>query len=99
MTVVYIKIQRLVLLWIKFLNFRLRLCPGYFLSVDLTEDLSIRMQIILSQEKNIQRLKELVQNLREQLVQCRGSNNTIDGISNSPTADAIELERKQILED
>ncbi|RWR83600.1 Peptidyl-prolyl cis-trans isomerase G [Cinnamomum micranthum f. kanehirae] len=59
----------------------------------------VKEKIILSQEKNIQRLKELVQNLREQLVQCRGSNNITDGISNSPTTRVIELQRKQILED
>ncbi|KAJ8510233.1 hypothetical protein OPV22_000667 [Ensete ventricosum] len=38
----------------------------------------IKEKIILSQEKNIQRLNELVQSLQLQLLQCRGSNNTIN---------------------
>ncbi|XP_020210684.1 uncharacterized protein LOC109795554 [Cajanus cajan] len=32
---------------------------------------SVKEKIILSQEKNIQRLHELVRSLREQLVQCK----------------------------
>ncbi|WVZ00035.1 hypothetical protein V8G54_026104 [Vigna mungo] len=55
--------------------------------------------IILLQEKNIQRLNELVRHLQEQLQQCRGRNGTINGTV-SPLADRIlELERQQILED
>eukprot|EP00262_Sarcandra_glabra_P010110 TRINITY_DN25001_c0_g1_i1.p1 TRINITY_DN25001_c0_g1~~TRINITY_DN25001_c0_g1_i1.p1 ORF type:complete len:110 (-),score=21.97 TRINITY_DN25001_c0_g1_i1:152-481(-) len=60
----------------------------------------VKEKIILSQEKNIQRLNELVQNLREQLLQCRGSrNNTINNTGSSLTANINELERQQILED
>ncbi|XXG88501.1 hypothetical protein AAC387_Pa12g0697 [Persea americana] len=59
----------------------------------------VKEKIILSQEKNIRRLNELVRNLREQLVQCRGTNNTIDGTSNSPTANVISLGQKQIVDD
>ncbi|RWR97110.1 NAC domain-containing protein 40 [Cinnamomum micranthum f. kanehirae] len=59
----------------------------------------VKEKIILSQEKNIRRLNELVRNLRKQLIQCRGSNNTIDGTSNSPTASVISLGQKQILDD
>ncbi|GMI81664.1 hypothetical protein like AT5G22280 [Hibiscus trionum] len=35
---------------------------------------AVKEKIILSQEKNIQRLKELVQNLQQQLWQCKGNN-------------------------
>ncbi|KAL9336503.1 hypothetical protein Peur_070991 [Populus x canadensis] len=34
----------------------------------------VKEKIILSQEKNIQKLNELVQSLREQLQQCRSEN-------------------------
>ncbi|KAK6926535.1 hypothetical protein RJ641_008254 [Dillenia turbinata] len=34
---------------------------------------AVKEKIILSQEKNIQRLNELVRSLREQLVQCRSN--------------------------
>ncbi|KAL3850270.1 hypothetical protein ACJIZ3_012152 [Penstemon smallii] len=64
---------------------------------------SSTLQIIMSQEKNIQRLNELVRSLREQLQQCRRSNNeTLNGSSsslNSLTENVIELEQQQILED
>ncbi|MCD7462723.1 hypothetical protein HAX54_049258 [Datura stramonium] len=55
-------------------------------------------KIILSQEKNIQRLNELVRSLREQLLQCRSSNETISN-SLSSLADIAEFEKQQILED
>lgn len=57
------------------------------------------LQIILSQEKNIQRLNELVKSLREQLQQCRSSNETLNSTVSSLTENVIELERLQILED
>lgn len=56
------------------------------------------MQIILSQEKNIQRLNELVRSLRQQLLQCRANNETVNDTV-SLTENVIELERQQILED
>lgn len=49
----------------------------------------VKEKIILSQEKNIQRLNELVHGLRKELFQCRSSKTTVDGISNSPTANVI----------
>ncbi|KAJ0085003.1 hypothetical protein Patl1_30340 [Pistacia atlantica] len=55
--------------------------------------------IILSQEKNIQRLNELVRSLQEQLLSCRGNNGTTNGTVNHMTKHVIELERQQILED
>lgn len=59
---------------------------------------AVKEKIILSQEKNIQRLNELVRNLREQLIQCRSSNETISN-SLSSLADIAEFEKQQILED
>ncbi|KAK4492284.1 hypothetical protein RD792_003087 [Penstemon davidsonii] len=62
----------------------------------------VKEKIIMSQEKNIQRLNELVRSLRGQLQQCRRSNNeTLNGSSslNSLTENVIELEQQQILED
>ncbi|XP_058109048.1 uncharacterized protein LOC131252294 [Magnolia sinica] len=59
----------------------------------------VKEKIILSQEKNIQRLTELVQNLREQLLQCRGSNYTRNGSGSTLFENAGQLERHQIRED
>ncbi|KAF8395438.1 hypothetical protein HHK36_019384 [Tetracentron sinense] len=55
--------------------------------------------IILSHEKNIQKLNELVRNLREQLLQCKGNNETINGSATLSTRSLNELERQQILQD
>ena len=57
------------------------------------------LQIILSQEKNIQRLNELVRSLRGQLLQCRNNNETMKGPVNALTENVIELERQHVLED
>ncbi|XP_052187655.1 uncharacterized protein LOC127798252 [Diospyros lotus] len=59
----------------------------------------VKEKIILSQEKNIQRLNELVRSLKEQLLQCRSTNETMNGSMNSLSENVIELERQQILED
>lgn len=56
------------------------------------------VQIILSQEKNIHRLNELVRSLRQQLQQCRQDNETTNGNESPLTEHVIELERHQILE-
>ncbi|TYJ96060.1 NAC domain-containing protein 40 [Cucumis melo var. makuwa] len=53
--------------------------------------------ILLSQERNIQRLNEVVRSLRQQLQQCRGRN-----ITNGTallTGHILELERLHVLED
>ncbi|KAF7154319.1 uncharacterized protein LOC131325794 [Rhododendron vialii] len=60
---------------------------------------AVKEKIILSQEKNIQRLTELVRSLREQLLQCRSNNETAKGSVSALTEHIIELERQQILED
>ncbi|CAN6716918.1 unnamed protein product [Malus baccata var. baccata] len=56
-------------------------------------------KIILSQEKSIQKLNELVRSLREQLLQCRGENEIVNGISAPLTELLSELERHPLLED
>ncbi|CAL0321818.1 unnamed protein product [Lupinus luteus] len=61
---------------------------------------TVKEKIILVQEKNIQRLNELVRHLQEQLQQCRGSNETRNGTVVNRVAERIlELEQQQILED
>ncbi|KAK8970451.1 hypothetical protein KSP40_PGU000889 [Platanthera guangdongensis] len=54
-------------------------------------------RIILSQEKNIQRLNRLVQSLRHQLSQCRGINTNANFSGNSLISNANETERQQIV--
>ncbi|KAG6432764.1 hypothetical protein SASPL_104351 [Salvia splendens] len=56
--------------------------------------------IILSQEKSIQKLNEVVKSLREQLQQCRSINEkTLNATLSSLAQSVIELERQQIVED
>jgi len=45
------------------------------------------LQIILSQEKNIQQLNQLIESLQRQLLHCRGSNNT----AHTPTVPSTEV--------
>ncbi|KAJ4724918.1 Peptidyl-prolyl cis-trans isomerase G [Melia azedarach] len=59
----------------------------------------VKEKIILSQEKNIQKLNELVRSLQEQLLQCREINKTRNNTESHMTDHVIELERQQILED
>ncbi|KAI9195335.1 hypothetical protein LWI28_013965 [Acer negundo] len=59
----------------------------------------VKEKIILSQEKNIHRLNELVRSLQQQLLQCRGNNETTNGTVSRMTEHVIELERQQILDD
>ncbi|XP_022729357.1 uncharacterized protein LOC111284739 [Durio zibethinus] len=46
----------------------------------ISREEAVKEKIILSQEKNIQRLNELVQSLQQQLLQCKGNNKTKNGI-------------------
>ncbi|XP_022754089.1 uncharacterized protein LOC111302443 [Durio zibethinus] len=64
-----------------------------------TREEAVKEKIILSQEKNIQRLNELVRSLQQQLLQCKGNNKSINGTGSHLTEHVIELERQQILED
>ncbi|XWS73857.1 hypothetical protein CRYUN_Cryun02cG0165300 [Craigia yunnanensis] len=53
---------------------------------------AVKEKIILSQEKNIQRLNELVRSLQQQLLQCKGNNKTTNGTVSHLTEHVIELE-------
>ena len=56
-------------------------------------------QIILSQEKKIQKLNELVRSLQEQLAHCKGEKEA-DNTTATPLAEIItELERQPLLDD
>ncbi|GMY15770.1 Peptidyl-prolyl cis-trans isomerase G [Fagus crenata] len=57
---------------------------------------AVKEKIILSQEKNIHRLNELVRSLRRQLQQCRADNETTNGNASHLTEHVIELERQRI---
>ncbi|XP_062173151.1 uncharacterized protein LOC133878601 [Alnus glutinosa] len=59
---------------------------------------AVKEKVILSQEKHIHRLNELVRSLREQLQLCRHNNETTNGNESPLTEHVIELERQQILE-
>ncbi|GKV31883.1 hypothetical protein SLEP1_g40540 [Rubroshorea leprosula] len=60
---------------------------------------SVKEKIILSQEKNIQKLNELVRSLREQLLRCRGENEVSNG-SVIPLAEHFtNLHQPPILDD
>ncbi|XP_050941087.1 uncharacterized protein LOC127149484 [Cucumis melo] len=62
-----------------------------------TREEAVKEKILLSQERNIQRLNEVVRSLRQQLQQCRGRN-----ITNGTallTGHILELERLHVLED
>ncbi|CAO2841057.1 unnamed protein product [Amaranthus hypochondriacus] len=60
---------------------------------------AVKEKIILSQEKSIQKLNELVRNLREQLSECRSNNGSANTSLSNLTESIIELERQQFLED
>ncbi|XVF19659.1 hypothetical protein REPUB_Repub11eG0130000 [Reevesia pubescens] len=60
---------------------------------------AVKEKIILSQEKNIQRLNELVRSLRQQLLQCKSNNKTTNDTVSHSTEHLIELERHHILQD
>ncbi|KAF9680832.1 hypothetical protein SADUNF_Sadunf06G0162400 [Salix dunnii] len=57
------------------------------------------LQIIISQEKNIQKLNELVQSLQEQLQRCRSENYVLNSTAMPLTEHLNELKQQPILED
>nr|CAD1817928.1 unnamed protein product [Ananas comosus var. bracteatus]CAD1818036.1 unnamed protein product [Ananas comosus var. bracteatus] len=68
----------------------------------LDREEAVKEKIILSQEKNIRQLHELVQSLQRQLLHCRGSSSNITtthSLGSSPTEDANDFEKHEILED
>nr|XP_023907634.1 uncharacterized protein LOC112019337 [Quercus suber] len=62
-------------------------------------DRALTPKIILSQEKNIQKLNEIVQSLREELLHCRGGSEVVNSTATHLTELLTELERHPILED
>ncbi|XP_038902642.1 uncharacterized protein LOC120089290 [Benincasa hispida] len=64
-----------------------------------TREEAVKEKILLSQERNIQRLNEVVRSLREQLQQCRGRNITNGTALLSGQGHILELERLHVLED
>ncbi|XWS43370.1 hypothetical protein CRYUN_Cryun16bG0097300 [Craigia yunnanensis] len=60
---------------------------------------SVKEKIILSQERNIQKLNELVRSLREQLLQCKAENEVINGSAFALTEHLSELELQPMLDD
>ncbi|KAB2615142.1 hypothetical protein D8674_021730 [Pyrus ussuriensis x Pyrus communis] len=62
-------------------------------------EVAVKEKIILLQEKNIQRLNELVRSLLEQLVQCRSKSVTRNQTVSFLTEHVTELERHQIFDD
>ncbi|KAL7617669.1 uncharacterized protein LOC111916651 [Lactuca sativa] len=64
----------------------------------LEREESIKEKIILSQEKQIQKLKALVQSLQEQLLVCRGKDDIVNDTTGSLTELLNELNHHQIME-
>ncbi|GMY25326.1 peptidyl-prolyl cis-trans isomerase G [Fagus crenata] len=60
---------------------------------------SVKEKIILSQERSIQKLNEIVRSLREELLHCRGGSKVVNGTTNPLTEILTELEHHPILED
>lgn len=56
-------------------------------------------QIILSQEKMIQKLNDFIQNLQQQLLQCRGNNKTVHSSGTSLTSYISDIRRQQMMDD
>ncbi|KAI3823356.1 hypothetical protein L1987_04791 [Smallanthus sonchifolius] len=59
---------------------------------------SVKEKIILSQEKQIQKLKTLVQSLQEQLLQCKSKDEFVNDTTGSLTEIVNDLKQQQIME-
>ncbi|KAF8693322.1 hypothetical protein HU200_038711 [Digitaria exilis] len=59
----------------------------------------IKDKIILSQEKMIQKLNDFIQNLQQQLLQCRGNNKTVHSSGASLTSYISDIRRQQMMDD
>ncbi|KAI3683682.1 hypothetical protein L1987_84194 [Smallanthus sonchifolius] len=68
------------------------------LSQILEKEESVKEKIILSQEKQIQKLKTLVQSLQEQLLVCKGKDDFVNDTTGSLTEILNELNHHQIME-
>ncbi|KAL6595076.1 hypothetical protein ACP70R_022700 [Stipagrostis hirtigluma subsp. patula] len=64
----------------------------------LSREDSVKEKIILSQEKNIQQLNQLIESLQRQLLHCRGSNNTTHAATIAAT-DVSEVEGREIIDE
>ncbi|KAJ1288764.1 hypothetical protein BS78_02G113200 [Paspalum vaginatum] len=64
----------------------------------LAREDAVKEKIILSQEKNIQQLNQLIESLQRQLLHCRGSNNTVH-TSTIAATEVSEVEGHEIIED
>ncbi|KAF0905447.1 hypothetical protein E2562_004416 [Oryza meyeriana var. granulata] len=64
----------------------------------LAKEDAVKEKIILSQEKNIQQLNELIESLQRQLLHCRGSNNTVHATTVAHT-EVSEVEGQDIIDD
>uniref|UniRef100_A0A0E0K0Q0 Uncharacterized protein n=1 Tax=Oryza punctata TaxID=4537 RepID=A0A0E0K0Q0_ORYPU len=59
----------------------------------------VKERIILSQEKMIRLLNEHIQNLQQQLLQCRVNNRTANSSGSSLTSYISEIQRQQMMDD
>ncbi|KAG6596595.1 hypothetical protein SDJN03_09775, partial [Cucurbita argyrosperma subsp. sororia] len=60
---------------------------------------AVKEKIILSQERNIRRLNELVQSLRTQLLQCRGEHEAQNSMVTPMTELLTVLDQQPLLDD
>ncbi|KAH1090351.1 hypothetical protein J1N35_017608 [Gossypium stocksii] len=60
---------------------------------------SVKEKIILSQERNIQKLNELVKSLQEQLLRCKAENEVTNRSTFALTEHLTELEQQPMLDD
>ncbi|KAL8029598.1 hypothetical protein ABFX02_14G234900 [Erythranthe guttata] len=58
----------------------------------------IKEKVILSQEKNINKLNELVKGLKEQLKKCKCSNETLIVPPSSPAENVTDVDEDQTLD-
>ncbi|XP_039036364.1 uncharacterized protein LOC120173189 [Hibiscus syriacus] len=59
----------------------------------------VKEKIILSQERNIQKLNKLVKNLRQQLLQCKAENEVVNSSAFALSEHLSEIERQPTLDD
>ncbi|XP_076932748.1 uncharacterized protein LOC143598410 [Bidens hawaiensis] len=64
----------------------------------LEREESVKEKIILSQERQIQKLKTLVQSLEQQLLACKGKDDVPNDTSGSLTELLTDLNHNQIME-
>lgn len=64
----------------------------------LAKEDAVKEKILLSQEKNIQQLNELIESLQRQLLHCRGSNSTVHTTTIAATK-VSEVEAEENIDD